>query len=252
MPSLSLGGQLIYFAHCPKAGGTSVERFMVARWGAAVGHLGWGWDRAWAGRGVRAGVGLNSPQHMIWEDAARALPRSPAHVFAVVRDPVARMISEYRYQRAGRLTGPAGRPLRRLSFSDWLPLMLALAARQPWTHDNHFRPQSAFLPGTGATLFRLEDGLSPVAAWLCRTLGEAPDTAGFPHALKAGDGADPVTPSRQDLALIAEAYAEDYARLSYPRPDPGSAPHDPKAARRAARARALAPLVAALYRRGLI
>jgi hypothetical protein len=54
MSTLALDGRLIYVAHWPKAGGTSVERFMVERWGVAVEMLGWGWDRHWAGRGARA------------------------------------------------------------------------------------------------------------------------------------------------------------------------------------------------------
>ena len=145
-------------------------------------------------------------------EARGQLPRLPDAAFAVVRDPVARMISEYRYQCRDRLTGRAGWPLRRLSFSTWLALMLRVAARNPYSHDNHFRPQVAFLPETGVTVFRLEDGLAPVGAWLCAAAGETCPADAFPHDLKSGAEAVPMLPSRQDLALIAEAYAEDYRR----------------------------------------
>lgn len=252
MPTLALDGRLIYFAHCPKAGGTSVERFMVERWGAAVGMLGWGWDRHWAGRGARAGEILSSPQHFVWEDARLRLPRAPDLVFTVVRDPVARMISEYRYQRAGRLTGPFGRPIRHLAFPTWLRLMFALAARDPYTHDNHFRPQAAFLPAEGAAVFRLEDGLAPVGDWLCRAAGAPLPDGAFPHDLGAGKGGPPVIPSRQDLALIARAHAEDYRRFGYPLPVLSAAPDDPRAGARTRFARALAPAVGLAYRRGLV
>lgn len=253
MPSLTLDGRLIYFAHCPKAGGTSVERFMTARWEAAVGLLGWGWDRAWFRQGgERAGGIPSSPQHYVWTDAARVLPRTPDHVFAVVRDPVARMISEYRYQKTERLVGPFGRPLRALSFSTWLRVMLVLARRNPYTHDNHFRPQSAFLPETGVTVFRLEDGLEPVGDWLCGLLGGRRGAAAFPHDLKTADAAVEVRPSRQDLELIVRTYATDYRRFGYALPDLSAAPDDPHAAGRARLARALAPAIDRLYRRGLV
>ncbi|MDH5453710.1 MAG: sulfotransferase family protein, partial [Paracoccaceae bacterium] len=109
MPSLTLPDRLIWFAHCPKAGGTSVEQFMVARWGDAVGHLHWGWDRWWRSGGWRLAAPPNSPQHLVWEDAVSALPRAPDAVFAVVRDPVARMTSEYRWQRGGQCRSWLGR-----------------------------------------------------------------------------------------------------------------------------------------------
>ena len=47
MPSLTLDNRLIWFAHCPKAGGTSIETLMVETWGDRVGHLHWGWDLWW-------------------------------------------------------------------------------------------------------------------------------------------------------------------------------------------------------------
>lgn len=246
MPSVEVNGRLIYFAHCPKAGGTSVERFMVDRWGDAVRLLGWGWDRRWAGRGERAGEVPSSPQHYVWEDAERALPRAPDEVFTVVRDPVARMVSEYRYQRDGRLTGPFGRPVRRLGFSAWLRLMFALSDRNPYTHDNHFRPQVAFLPPGGAHVFRLEDGLQPVLAWLAQCAGErAPDAV--PHDLRTGAGPR-VQPTAEDRMLIFQRFEDDYRRFGYPFPfealDPGRD--------RTMTHRAAAAVLDPLYRRGLV
>jgi hypothetical protein len=246
VPSVELNGQLIYFAHCPKAGGTSVERFMVDRWGASVRLLGWGWDRRWAGRGEQAGEVPSSPQHYVWEDARRALPRAPDAVFTVVRDPVARMVSEYRYQREGRLTGPFGRPVRRLGFSAWLRLMFALADRNPYTHDNHFRPQAAFLPAEGARVFRLEDGLQPVLTWLAERAGEPPPKE-VPHDLGAGSGPR-VAPTPEDRALIAQRFDQDYRRFGYVC---GDAARDPGTGRAMA-PRAVAALLDPLYRKGLV
>ena len=127
MPSLTLPDRLIWFAHCPKAG-TSVERFMVDCWGDAVGHLHWGWDLWWKRGGWRHANPPNSPQHLIWEDALKTLPRTPDIVFAVVRDPLSRLVSEYHYQRQARRGTRIGRGLAHLPFSIWARVMVKLAA----------------------------------------------------------------------------------------------------------------------------
>jgi len=241
MPSLTLPGRLIWFAHCPKAGGTSIEQAMVARWGDAVGHLHWGWDLWWRVGGWRAADPPNSPQHLVWEDALDALPRPPDAVFAVVRDPVTRMASEHRWQRRGRRGTKAGKLLARLPFSLWFRLMLAVARVNPHAFDNHFRAQAEFVPGT-AQVFRLEDGLQPVAEWLAETTGQAGVAEAIPHALATGPD---TSVAAADAALIGAAFAADYARFGYARPGG-------RAARPAldCLARLFAPLVAWLDRRG--
>ncbi len=220
MPSLTLPDRLIWFAHCPKTGGTSVEQLMVSRWGNAVDHLHWGWDLWWRRGGWRMADPPNSPQHLIWQDAVKQLPQMPDVVFAVVRDPVARMESEYRWQRRHRRGTRLGRVLAHLPFGIWLRLMLAVVRINPYAFDNHFRPQSDFVP-ENATVFRLEAGLSPIAAWLSEVTGEPMPDAAMPHAIPSGG--EKVC-SLENADLIAEAFAEDYDRFRYPRPKvPGRA-----------------------------
>ena len=241
MPSLTLPDRLIWFAHCPKAGGTSVEQVMVARWGDAVGHLHWGWDLWWRRGGWRIADPPNSPQHLTWEDAARHLPRPPDAIFAVVRDPVARMASEHRWQRGHRRGTRLGKLLARLPFSLWLRLMLAVAARNPHAFDNHLRPQADFIPER-AEVFRLEAGLAPPLRWLEEATGAEVDASDMPHALQSGAPA-PVSP--RDRALIGRVFARDYIRFGYARPRDVERPGwDDLVARIAA------PLVAILDRRG--
>lgn len=241
MPSLTLPGRLIWFAHCPKAGGTSVEQVMVAKWGNAVGHLHWGWDRWWRHGGWRVADPPNSPQHLVWKDATALLPNLPDTVFAVVRDPVARMASEQRWQRSGQCRSKLGRLLACLPFSIWIRLMLAVARRAPHAFDNHFRPQCDFIP-EDAQVFRLEDGLGPVILWLEDTTGEPLDR--IPHAIPTRSGT-PVGPV--DRALIARVFAADYARFGYV-PTRGC----PRSRAVDCIANLLAPFVAALDRRGML
>lgn len=242
MPSLALPDRLIWFAHCPKAGGTSVERIMVERWGDAVGHLHWGWDLWWKRGGWRVADPPNSPQHLTWEDARAALPRAPDAVFALVREPAARIASEYAYQRRHRRGTRMGRALAHLPFALWLRVMLAVARRNPHAFDNHLRPQSDFVP-EGAAVFRLEDGLAPALDWLAAAAGAGKAGAPPLHALRSGGAPVRMTPA--DRCRIGAAHAPDYARFGYPAPDavPGRDGLDRLAA-------ALAPLVAFLDRRG--
>lgn len=241
MPSLALSDRLIWFAHCPKAGGTSVEQAMVAVWGDRVGHVDWGWQRR-RRRGGWRHMARTSPQHMIWPEVLATLPRRPDATFALVRDPVARLQSEQGWQRDGRSGTFLGRSLARLPFAVWLRLMLALAARDARAFDNHLRPQSDFIPRE-ATIFRLEDGTEAPARWLGRmTDGPAPPIA---HALRSGRRNRPV--SEDCRRRIAAAYAVDYERFGYDALR-GRAPSDLLDWL----ARAAAPVLSALDRRGLL
>lgn len=243
MPSLSFDTQLIWFAHCPKAGGTSIETLMVETWGEKVGHLHWGWDLWWKRGGWREASPPNSPQHLIWADADRTLSKAPDQVFAVVRDPMARMMSEHRYQRRYRRGTWAGRALAALPFSLWLRLMLAVADRNPHAFDNHLRPQSDFIPAQ-AVVFHLEDGLQKVIDWLAKTTGTS-DLSVPPQRLKTTPG-DP--PDADTLGRIVQAFAQDYERFGYDVPCvPESTPDI------ADRIMSyMAPLVAKLERRALL
>jgi len=247
MPSLTLPDRLIWFAHCPKAGGTSVERVLVARFGPAVGHLHWGWDLWWKRGGWRLADPPCSPQHLTWTDAAAFLPRPPDAVFAMVRDPLARMVSEYRYQRRARRGTPLGRALALLPFATWLRAMLGLAVANPYAFDNHLRPQSDFVP-EGARIFRLEAGFAPVGAWLGEVTGEPPPVV-FPHELDGGARAD-IRLYSEDIELIAAAFAGDYARFGYGLPDPAALPRDPWAGARLEAVRRALPALARLERCG--
>lgn len=221
MPSLTLDNRMIWFAHCPKAGGTSIEQLMVATWGNRVGHLHWGWDLWWKQGGWRSAKPPNSPQHLTWADAAQTVDPLPTEVFAMVRDPATRMMSEYRYQRRHRRGTWAGRILARLPFSVWLRLMLAVARKNPHAFDNHLRPQSDFIPAH-AVVFRLEDGLQPAVRWLAKAT-DCPDLGLPGHVLASGRSAAPDADSQ---SRISEAFLEDYKRFGYPLPDIERAPKD--------------------------
>lgn len=246
MPLVRAGERLIFFAHVPKAGGTSLEAYLAARFGALMFR-----DHSWANTDLHRRSLVSSPQHVIGADVDRMFPEGTlAWVFAVTRDPVARAVSEYKYQSwRHNIRSPWRRRFTRFGFSVWIAMALAGARRDPLFLDNHMRPQVDMLP-RGAELFRLEDGFDALIARLDAATGTRAPELEVGHEVRGPGPLRPAHPSRQDLALIAAAFTEDYSRLGYSFPDLGAAASDPFAPLRHALGRLLAPLAVWMYRTG--
>jgi hypothetical protein len=245
MPYVTAAGKLIYFAHVPKAGGSSVENYLAARFGPlAMLDRNWTHYRFDEG-GWRTSSLRCSPQHVAAEDVSRLLPRAPDWSFAVIRDPAGRLISEYRWHRSNA-PRRGRRYLTKLGFSVWLQIMVQAVRRDPTIFDNHLRPQADIVP-EDAEIFRLEDGFAPLVARIDTVMGAQAPELSIGHDLKAK--ADVVAqPSARDLALIAKVYARDYALGGYERPATRVSP-SPGAALIGWIAR---PVVAMLWHRGLL
>jgi len=249
MPTVTISGQLIYFAHCPKAAGSTVEDYLAARFGK-IGLLDRRWNISWRERGGRRNFeSLNSPQHMVWDEAARTLPAAPDHVFSVVRDPLSRMKSEYAYLR--------GRPRRRvllflltrLGFSIWLRIFLQIASARPHFMDNHFRPQTDFLPPE-TVVFRMEDGLDHLVAWLDSIAGAEDPSLKLPHSLKSKQVPVQIEPTQHDLDLIRIHFLRDYEEFGYDIPNFEYLSKDRMTRWKNALAKVVAPVLGILYDRG--
>lgn len=204
MPLLFKNGKLIFFAHVPKTGGSSVEDYLIRRFGSLAMV-----DRH-KHKGI-PGTGLISPiTHLSTLDLEEILPENLDLCFAVVRDPLKRIISEYRWQQnSSRMS--------RLSFSTWLRLSIGAAKKDPRIYENHIRPQSEMVP-ENAEFFRLEDGFDA----LINRLDEVTDTLAegveMGHLLKRSS-ARQVEVSREDAEIVADYYSVDYNRFGYELPD---------------------------------
>lgn len=245
MPYVFVSNKLIYFAHVPKAGGSSVENYLISRFGPLA-LLDRNWSRyRYDQEGWRTSSLRCSPQRIAAEDLGRILPRSPDWSFAVVRDPAARLISEYRWHRSNA-PRRSRRYLTKLGFSVWLQIMVQAVRRDPTIFDNHLRPQVDIVP-EGAEIFRLEDGFASLAALIDTAADTQASDLSIGHDLKAKSEVV-VRPSARDLALIAKVYARDYALGCY----------EPPTARAASGGGAALigwiarPVVAFLWHRGLI
>lgn len=215
MPLFRIGHDLHYFAHVPKCGGTSVERYLSDRFGT-LGFLHPGdpgiepeqrWWRA-------------SAQHIPASEFFRLIPREwVLSSFAVVRNPVHRVISAFNFSRDVQQLVPAS-----WSIDDYLAHWLKVRDHTPFAYDGHLRPQASFVP-EDATVFRLEGGLDQVVDHLDRLSGS---TSGPRHiervnsAVASDRAARPrMALSRSTVERIVTMYAEDFARFGYALPSDG-------------------------------
>lgn len=217
MPLVYRNGKTIFFAHVPKAGGSSVEDYLIRRFGTMTIRERSSKDpktKQRAGHGKRDII--LATQHLSAADLTTLLPTDLDYSFALVRDPVDRILSEFRFQSgASRIS--------RLGFSIWLRIVLSAAGAEPRIYENHIRPQSDLVPD-GAEVFRLEDGFDGLTARLDAMTGETRPDLTVGHFLKKPRAQ--IAVFRQDVALIRAFYAVDYARFSYPDPDLSAYPQD--------------------------
>lgn len=201
MPVFTKDQLRVLYVHVPKTGGSAIEAFFEKN----------GFDISFYSSvrvdPVLPGVAC-SPQHL-HADALRAVfgLGSFRCVFMTVRDPVSRLISEYR-MRAALHDGPSD------DFDTWLDNVLRYYAGDPFMLDNHIRPQAEFwLPG--CAVFRQEDGYGD--AWVRQIGARLGCDFADPHVdnAMAFEQVPRPRPSRASLRRIRDFYARDYDLFGY-------------------------------------
>ena len=212
MPLLFTNGKLIFFIHVPKTGGSSVEDYLVRRFGSL----------SMVDRHKREGVtgtGLISPiTHLSALDLEEILSNDIDFCFAIVRDPLKRIVSEYRWQQNSSKSS-------RLSFSTWLRLTLGAARKEPRIYENHIRPQSEMIT-ENAEIFRLEEGFEALINRLDDVTMTVAKNVSMGHLLKHSAKTS-VDISREDAELVSSFYSSDYERFGYEPPDLDNLSSDP-------------------------
>lgn len=196
MPIATVSDTSILFIHVPKCAGMSVDQFL--RDNAQVtaeARL-----RAYS-KNIRLRHLHREPLEQLYSSACFDW------VFMIVRHPVARMISEYRYQRRkGGL-----HPQNFTPFGLWLRFWLRRARRNPSVRENHFRPQADFLT-FDAEVFQVEQGLDPFVERFSQITGiETP----APMPIKNASPKQAVHVSDADRRLIGDFFHADFAAFGY-------------------------------------
>jgi hypothetical protein len=198
MPVFAINGKSVLFIHVPKTGGTTVERVLL-QFGPMSLHS----DGSCFRDQFRGGW-LSKPiplQHLHAVLLKRLLLPDQFHlVFMLVRDPVQRMISEYRHARE------MGRLEARLSFSTWLRICLRLVRSDPAFRNNHFRAQADYHV-EGVKVLHFEDGMLACVNEINAAIG-LPKLEELPHERRSK--AYTAKPSPCDVELIQKAFAADY------------------------------------------
>ena len=191
-PALATG---VLFVHVPKTGGTSVARALYGTEG--VGHR--------TVREVRAELGRQRADALF--------------SFAVVRDPVDRAASAYRYLRAGGSNAlDAAFGARVLDeFSTFEAFVLGWLTPRTSRVQVHFRPQADFVCDGGRVAVDRVVPYARLAEGYARVRAETGVGGPLPHA-NAGPGPAAAAPplSAAARARLREVYAADYDHFDFP------------------------------------
>ncbi|GGY40590.1 sulfotransferase family 2 domain-containing protein [Parvularcula lutaonensis] len=229
------GGPRIFFVHVPKTAGTAITNYLGRRFGTPVMSNRTTFMAEFAKRGF-----VTPPGHFTAEDLTEFIPEDIDLCFTMVRDPIDRIVSEFRFQKQaqGRMA---------TDFSSWLRRMFAGAAKDPRIYHNHIRPQADFVPAN-AEVFRFETGFDALVARLDAVAGDTV-AYGIERANSSAKELGDVTVHREDAEAILRFYAEDYDRFGFSRPDLSAMPSDARASWRNLSAQAMAPLLVAKEKR---
>lgn len=202
MPIIRIQDKLLFYAHVPKAGGTSVADFLQQMGGKVAFVYGEYWRKKPKDRWP-----ATSPQHIDAEALQELFPLDFFdHVFTVVRHPEDRIISEYMFRR-GRSRIHAA-----LGFSEWLHLVVAASKVNAFVFDSHVRPQVDIVPAN-TRFFQLEQGLGDLSDWLSSVLGSEKGFTFKQHSNRSEYAQIRLT--AEDRRLINAFYEDDFMRFGY-------------------------------------
>jgi hypothetical protein len=206
MPIYRIANRNILFIHVPKTGGTSIEAYLELHAEAALHNQGRKLLRPYRQSLFAPALAM---QHFHADLLQAMFPEAFFdYAFMVVRDPMARLLSEY-----GHSIG-LNRLDSRLPFNVWARILLGLARIAPTLSNNHYRPQSEF-KCFDAEVFRFEDGIPAILKTLAERLS-LPPPADVPHEKRSGVREIAVSPAIK--ALVRSRYSRDFESFGYPPP----------------------------------
>lgn len=214
MPIIRANGDLALFIHVPKTGGTAIAATLAKRADLCLLH-----PEPQPGFKVTA-------QHMHGTMLSSLFPESFfSQAFMIVRHPVDRMISEYKYRIKIAQTYRAPHTIRIFgrrvtthhektprSFTKWLKQSLKRSRLDPFLFDNHLRPQVEF-EAFNPIIYRFESGLEVILADMFSRLGLDTNDLHIPRANRSDGNRCEI--SQDDRELIESVYKCDFEKYGY-------------------------------------
>ncbi|HXT08836.1 MAG TPA: sulfotransferase family 2 domain-containing protein [Roseiarcus sp.] len=200
MPFIHVNGKNILFLHIAKTGGTAVEDWMSG-FGALQFHA-----------SIIPLFAKTTPQHYTFEELMYFFTENFFdYAFTVVRDPYARIESEFRMRaliakKAFFKTHP--------TFSQWLGQALDTTKTDKWNLDNHLRPQVDFI-GSRVKVFKYEHGLDNIIAQVAGDNG-LPRPKASKIIYSGAKFTQPIVWDAQAILRVNTFFREDFALLGYP------------------------------------
>lgn len=191
------------FIHVPKTGGTAIETYF-----RAIGLAGYFDPQTYmpVRRYLKA-----PPAHYDYGVLNKLFNLDALYSFAVVRHPVQRMVSEYKWALE-KSTG-AG-VLADKSFADYIRAMFDYYRRDENVAAGHFKPQIRFVGDKVSKIFKYEAGLENIIGHVLKDVGLSLERE-VKLPVVNSTSQRKVVPSPEDIALIQEFYAEDFMAFGY-------------------------------------
>lgn len=143
MPVFRRDNFSILYVHIPKTGGSTIES-LFKQSGFSIEYLDTG------GKNSLNNLTHCSPQHFHREILESIFNIEKFdYIFTTIRNPISRIKSEYLMMNRGNKT----------DVNKWITDTLSTFNNNPFIYDNHIRPQSDFILGSG-DIFKLEDGFN--------------------------------------------------------------------------------------------
>lgn len=210
LPILHKNNVLCHFAHIPKCAGSSIENYCQSV-GINIAFI----DRAFIASPAAQPWNVSSPQHIDGYSLSRLFPIEFFNFgFAVVRDPVSRIVSAFKHQIIQKKIPED------TNLSEFIKQELNNISGQLGVYDNHFLPQTKFLiPGMSYQIYKLENGLDNVSQFIDSKFQNSELDKKILH-YNADRSKGLINPSQaliddQAMDILKEVYKDDFIKLGY-------------------------------------
>ena len=198
MPIFNFGNRQVLFLHIPKAGGSS-----ITKWLSEYSDTSFFRPRAIAPFRI-------PPQHLRWRDFDYLL-NNPTfdYAFAVVRNPYERLESEYFWRH--RNAKAQGKPWD--DFNSWVERQIQAVRENSFHASNHLCTQVSFLADP-VEVFQLEDGMEKIIVRIADILKIPPPNMILHENARSGEG-PALTWSGDTINLVRDFYEADFETFGY-------------------------------------